>query len=261
MPVKIEVGDNSLDPRVISLEVLNDGKDNFEMHYYYTSAQAAFGGKVIDALWDDLNNAVQDYMNQTGAEEAEVALRFVHCFEPGPAGNLFLRLQLCKMISSPTPPPPGASEVFDLDTAGALWYEIKDGTINPTSDESLVGQVYFDDFYYKVEPQSQELLPLNGEPDKFVRNLVLPWADEILKMYDQNGQIEGAGVHFAACSYETSPERANVLWPHGMVVYLSDSNGNPLLDNNKYISVFHNKGADFGTLCPAQCNVYVAPAL
>lgn len=259
MPVRIEIGDNSLDPRVISMEIYQDGRDNFDMHYYYTSAQAAFSGQVTDALWDDLNNAVQDYVNQTGVEESEVALRFVHCFEPGSDSQLFVRLQICKMVPSATPPPPGSSEVFDLDTNGALWYEIKNGAITTTPDESLFGQEYFDNFYYKVEPQSQMLEALNAVQDKYVRNLVLPWADEILKMYIQNGNPPGAGVHFAACSYETSPERANVLWPHGMVIYLSDSNGEPLLDDNNYISLFHNKGADFGTLCPPHCDEYIKP--
>lgn len=261
MPVRIEIGDNSTDPRVISLQLYQDGRDNFDLHYYYTSAEASFGGQVIDAQWDDLYNAVQDYMTQTQTVAADVALRFVHCFEPGPAGKLYLRLQICKMLPSLQPVPPGAGAIYDLDTTGSLWYEIKDGMINPTPDHTLEGAAYFNNFYYKVEPQSQEMEALNSVQDKYVRNLVLPWGDEILKMYIQNNSPANASIHFAACSYETPPERANVLWPHGMVSFLSDSNGTPFLNNHSYISIFRNKGADFGTLCPPECNVYIKPII
>lgn len=261
MPVRIETGDNSTDPRVISLDLFNEGRDNFDMHYYYTSAQAAFGGQVVDATWQQFSDAVLEYVNQTGVDITEVALRFVHCLEQLPDSKLYLRLQICKMVPSGEPAPPGALEVFNLDTAGSLWYEIKDGNISPTSDETLIGDIYFDHMYYKVEPQAAEMQRLRDDTTKYVRNLVLPWADEILQMYMQNQTPADAGIHFGACSFETPPERSNVLWPHGIVVYLSDSTGQPLLNNDSYISIFRNKGADMATLCPPKCGVYIKPDL
>lgn len=259
MPVRIKEGDNSSDPRVISLDMYNEGRDNFTLHYYYTSAEASFGGQVIDIPWDNLQTAVDDYAGQTGTEPVDIALRFVHCFESGPAGHLYLRVQICKMVESAAPPPPGASKVYDLDTTGSLWYEIKNSMIHPTPDETLEGQVYLNEMYYKKEPQDTELQQLVTGPTKFVKNLVMPWGQEILQMYASNGTPENAGVNFAACSYMTSPERANVAWPHGMVIYLSDSAGVPMLDNDDYISLFHNKGADYASLCPPNCNVYILP--
>ncbi|MCB0700028.1 MAG: hypothetical protein H6551_00365 [Chitinophagales bacterium] len=257
MPVKLLQEDNSTDPRVISLQEYTDGRANFDLHYYYTSAEAAFGGKVNDAQWDDLQNAVDNYCSTAGVPHAEVALRFVHCFDPVP-GNMYQRLQICRMV--PQPPSGSNEEIFDLDTTDAQWYEIKDGAFNPTPDDDLYGQDYLNDFYYKVEPQTMEMEQLVLGPDKYVKNLVFPWENEVLRMYAENGSPASAGIHFAACSYTAEyPGYANVDWPHGMVIYLSDSNGQPYLNNEDYITIFHNKGADMGTLCPPNCGVYIAP--
>src|SRR5688572_29475423 len=116
MPVKIEIGDDSTDPRVISLQSYEDGRANFTLHYYYTSAQAGFGGQVIEAAWNDLQAAITSFINATGVPENEIALRFVHCFNKK-AGELYLRLQICQMVSSAEPPPPGVATVYNLDTA------------------------------------------------------------------------------------------------------------------------------------------------
>ncbi|MCB0697544.1 MAG: hypothetical protein KDC07_09285 [Chitinophagaceae bacterium] len=262
MPVRIRIGDNSDDPRVISLQDYVDGRANFTLHYYYSPTQQEFGGQVIGIQWDDLQNAVDSFIKDTGTAATNVALRFVHCFMPGlseaPA-VLFLRLQICGMTPSAEPPPPGVSQVYDLDTTGALWYEISEGSFISTTDQTLFGTVYLSNFYYKADPASADLMPLTDGPAAFVKNLVLPWGNEILQMYLNNGSPAGAGINFAACSYVATPEHANVEWPHGMVVYLTNSTGQPMLDNDNYATIFHNKGADYGTMCPPNCNVYLEP--
>lgn len=261
MPVKIQIGDNSDDPRVISLEDYMNGRANFDLHYYYTSSESGFGGQVIDARWDDLQAAVTDYVNTSGTPEAEVALRFVHCFG-SIEENMYLRLQLCRLVPSELPVPPGAQAIYDLDTTNSKWYEIRNGMFSVTNDEQLFGVIYLDNFYYKAEPQAADMECLKDGPAKYVKNLVLPWASEIQLMYAENGSPENAGVHFAACSYtEQNPEYSHVEWPHGLVVYLSDSGGHAMLDNNTYISIFHNKGADMATICPPNCNVYIQPLI
>ncbi len=256
MPVQLLSNDNSNDPRVISLEMYEDGRANFDMHYFFTQAQASFGGQVNSAPWDELQTAVEDYCTDTGVAPVEVALRFVHCFDDTDP-KLYQRLQICRMI--PSAIPSGQNEaVFDLDVNGAVWYEIKNGTIATTANQNLEGITYLHSMFYKVEPQLQEMERLADGPSKYVQNLVLPWGDEILQMYLENGSPENAGVNIAACSYTGTA--ANVEWPHGIVIYLSDSQGAAMLNDYNYISLFHNKGADFATACPPNCNVYIAPA-
>lgn len=260
MPVQILIGDNSEDPRVISLQAYLDGRANFSLHYYYTSTEASFGGQVLDIQWMDLQNAVNDFMTESGTPQSEVALRFVHCFDEIP-GNLYLRLQICQMV--PQVVQSGEELIYDLITTDANWYEIKGSQFTATTDESLTGPVYMNSMFYKTEPQAAEMQRLADAPDTYVHNLVLPWEQEILQMYLDNAENhEVQGVHFAACSYtEPTPGRSNVEWPHGMVIFLSDSEGKTLLNNRDYLSIFHNKGADLATLCPPTCGVYIAPVI
>lgn len=260
MPVKIQTQDNSADPRVISLAAYELGCANFSLHYFYTDTAGAFNGSEIQVPWIDLQNAVDAYIIESGTPENEVALRFVHCFDPI-AASLYLRLQVCRMVLSETPPPPGALAVYDLVTTDSRWYEIKQHQFGTTLDESLEGIEYLESFYYKDEPQAVTMQKLADGPTLYVKNLTLPWAQEVKLMYSQNGSPAGAGVNFASCSYIEPPAYANVQWPHGMVIYLTNSTGQPFLDNNDYVSIFHNKGADFTTLCPPNCNVYIAPII
>ena len=257
MPVKIQIEDNSTDPRVISLQSYLDGRANFSLHYYYTDQEAAFGGGEVAVPWDDLQAAVENYKSATGMQDDDIALRFVHCFDDT-AHELFLRLQICQMVASTTPPPPGAEMVFDLVVTNSQWYEIKNGLFAPANVTTLASPMYLNNFYYKEEPQAAEMQRLSEDPTKYVKNLVLPWGFEINMMYQENGSPANATVHFAACSYETPGPYSNVLWPHGMVVFLSDAEG-PMLDNEDTIVVFHNKGADAATLCPPECSKYIQP--
>lgn len=258
MPVRIHIGDTSDDPRVIDLQDYEDGRANFDLHYYYSISEAEFAGQVLDTPWSALQDAVNLYMAQASVPENEVALRFVHCFDME-MHKLYTRLQILQMVPSSTPPPPDASMVYDLVDTGALWYKIDNGEMSSTDDHSLEGHEYLENFYYKDEPQSAIMECLITGPTKYVKNLVFPWQQEVQQMYLDNGSPENAGVHFASCSYIEPPAYSNVTWPHGMVIYLSDAGGTPMLDDNTYISIFHNKGADMGTLCPPNCNVYIAP--
>lgn len=261
MPVKIQIGDNSSDPRVISKAALQFGEQNFSLHYYYTHEQAAFGGTVIRTPWTNIENAVATYMQGSGTPEAEVAIRLVHCFNLSTT-SMYLRMQVCKMVPTPIPPPPNMQMVYDLDTANSLWYVITEEEFGETADHELFDQTYLDNFFYKLEPQHHHMERLIDGPTKFVKNLVLPWAAELKLMFEENGHPEAADVNFAACSYTEPlyPGHSNVEWPHGLVIYLSEGD-HDMLDNKTYIHIFHNKGADMSTLCPPNCNVYIAPAL
>lgn len=266
MPVRIKKGDASSDPRVISLEEYNQGRHQFKEHYFYTAAESEFGGQNIDANWDDLQNAVANYITATGTPDSEVALRFVHCFDSIPGdptpGHLYMKMQICKMVLSAETPPPGMSQVYNLDTTGAMWYEIKNNVFTLIPGGSLDNTDYLDNFYYKPDPAGAGIEQLAAMPNKFVTNLVLPWQQEVQLMYLENNSPIGAGVHFAACTYhQPMPHYSNVYWPHGMVIYLSDSQGNCLNNHDDVICMFHNKGADLATLCPPRCNVYIAPNL
>lgn len=260
MPVQIKSYDDSSDPRVINLEDYENGRANFSLHYYYTEMEAAFTRDVIDVPWNSLQAAVDNYVLETSVPENEVALRFVHCFDTVNHA-LYYRLQICQMVLSSTPPPPGTLAVYDLVTTGAKWYDVKNYTLSPTLHTSLGNAPYLNNFYYKDEPQATTMQRLMDGPGIYVKNLTLPWAQEIKLMYQENGSPVDATINFAASSYIEPPQYSNVMWPHGMIAYLKDSEGTLLLDDESYVSIFHNKGADLATQCPPNCNIYIMPVL
>ncbi|MEZ5018486.1 MAG: hypothetical protein R2800_15605 [Flavipsychrobacter sp.] len=256
MPVKISpiTGGNSSE--VITLNEYEQGRLHFDMHYFKSADALPFEGKDFNVLWDDLSNAVSQFTTMYAVPASDVALRFVHCFDIG-TNELYLRLQICTM----DPPIMKLDHQFyPLNTTNEAWYEIRQGVFAPTPDKTLLGTEYFDRFYYKA-PNSEVLERLaDGGLEKYVRNLVLPWEIEIERMYLDNGSPVGAFINFGACSYtEVIPGTEAVLWPHGLVLYLSDSTGGKMLNNEDYISIFHYKGADFATQCPPICHGYLKP--
>lgn len=255
MPAKIVLDDNSADPMVISLDAYNAARTHFKQHYYLAGCNNVFGGQDLQIPWAALNTAVNNYKIATTTEN--VALRFVYCFDTI-ANALFLRLQLCTMQQSAM-----AANEFMLDTTVSNWHRIKAGQLNVTPVHTLSDANYLTSFYYSPNQvcainEAQQLATDTSET-LFVRNITYPWAQEILAMYLQNGSPTNASVCFGACSFATAGLQP-VMFPHGMVIYLKNSNGEPLLNNENYIVVFENKGCDIGTVCPPNCNVYILPS-
>lgn len=258
MPVKITSDLNSTDPRAITLSEYEDGRANFEMHYFLGTQAQPFDGGDFAFQWDDLNNAVNNFVATSGVPLNEVCIRFVHCFEI-PENKLYLRAQICRMVE--TPIIDYGKQVYSLDDSACSWYSLKQDECMNTPIHTLKGVEYFDSFYYKAMEGAQEMECLNTPgPDRFVRNIVFPWQDEILQMYIDNGSPEGAFVNFGSCSYtHNNPGDDLVEWPHGLVIYLSTAEGVKMLSDGASITIFENRGADVGTCCPPMCNAYLKP--
>lgn len=258
MPVKI-VPTETNDPREISLAEYTLGCENFADHYYNSAnAGTEFGGKDFLVPWQPLQDAVNNYCLTNNIDPNFVANRFVLCYDQG-TKQLFLRMQILKMCD-PTFTAAGL-EVYRLDDSVCAWYMLKENTFVETPDHTLKDEVYFNNFYYEDVMGSGNFVLLNSNPSTFVQNITYPWASELLLMYQNNNSPAGADIHFAAYSYvDPIPSTQIVTWPHGLVMYLSVGT-TKLLDNNNYLCVFENKGADNGTMCPPTCGVYVNPVL
>lgn len=259
MPVKIENGIITTDPRIISKDEYEIGRKNFVDHYNLEGCDPEFGGQDITILWDDLNTAVNDFSTTYGVALSKVALRFVYCFNKSD-NNLYYRLQLCRMIQSTTDP-----NVYDLDDSVCAWYKIENDTITTTQDTTMSNALYFNNLFYcptgQCDPADATTeMALSYNPTMYARNITFPWENEVLEMYTQNNSPKDAFISFGATSYIHYTSQQTVPFPHGMVIYLRDSDMVPLLNNDQYIVAFHNKGCDMGSLCPAYCNVYIAPS-
>ena len=238
-------------PMVVTLDHFNDMRTNFQQHYFLSNCNSSFGGQDIQISWSSFYNAVHNFMTAGGCAANAVALRFVLCYDTN-SNALYLRMQICTMTSA-------GQGTYNLVTSNCAWYVITNGSIATTTVTDLYDQNYLDNFYYCDSGTCSANTVVNLASDTsetvFVRNLVLPWGLEVQKVYTDDGQPNNATICFAAVSPGNSSPA--VTYPHSIAVYLRNGNGVALLDNTTYTQPFKNKAADFGTICPPNCNVYI----
>ena len=246
---------NQPNPMVITLDHFNKLREHFKQHYFLSNCNANFGGQDIQIPWNSFAFIVQNFIASTQAKPDRVAFRFVHCFD-SQKNELYLRLQLCTMVQDPAKP-----TYFKLDTTKCEWYTIEDGSIAPTGVTDLYDQNYLNNFYYCEADicSVTTLVNLASDKDatKFVRNQVFPWTQELYCLFTDNSNPQNTTICFAAGAHEgASPA---VKYPHNLVIYLRQKDGTPLMDNTIYNLEFQMKAADYSTLCPSVCNVYILP--
>jgi len=262
MPVRIDTIDKVSDPNnpeVISLAEYEAGRANFVASYFLNDCNTAFGGQDFDVPWANFYSAVTGFISTYGVDPATVALRFVYCYDTA-ANALYLRMQILTMTADE-----GVPDTFNLVPTQCAWYKLENGAITSTSITSLSDPNYLNYFYYCAEPTCTEATSQNLAADitdtLYARTVTFPWAAEVLAMYTDNGLTGDGSICFGATSYVDGGEGAlsPIEYPHGMVIYLKDADGNALIDNNTEIVLFHNKGCDMGTLCPPCCDIYIVP--
>lgn len=242
---------------VIDLAQFDNGRDDFEAHYCLSNYDTNFGGQDFKVSWDDFYTCIDDYSTNNNIPESEIAIRLVICYDTS-NNILYLRMQLCKLVS--TTDKSHGRDIYDLDTQDVDWYELREDDVSTTTTTDLSDSDYLDYFYYSSTPlpTTDPLEKLaDGTTNEYVENTTFPWS-QILDMYEDNGSPDDVYLHFASCSYtEVYSGDSGVTWPHMLVLYLSDESGN-LLDNiADPTDIFLNKGADFATLCPPNCNIYI----
>lgn len=260
MPIRISDSPDSPGTMAISLEQFEQGRQNFKDHYslYQAADPEQFGGQDFKILWSDLQTAVDDFASLYSIPLEEVALRFVHCYDPAPENALYLRVQLCRLGT--TGITSYEKDVFALHTSDSAWYQLKEMSMMHTGNQETTDATYMNNFVYNETQGSTPVLLADGM-STFVQALVFPWENEILAMYNQNGQPDDAKIHFASTSYVDSNYQgmSAVTWPHGMVMYLENEEGPMLNNDTTALVMFSYKGCDMATTCPPQCNSYVEP--
>lgn len=268
MPVRLTTTDTQ-DPAafVITLDEFNQGMTNFDNHYHLSSGDEFVKDYTIK--WQDIQNAVTDYMNNypTVAQE-NIAMSFTHCYTE--QTSLYLQLLICEM--QPTTITENSRQVWQiLSNGNQSWYNLIPGNPDPGSTVMTPGNMtpanpgplttneYLQSFAYVEGPEADEETLADDGGFRFVRTITFPWKNEILAMHDDNGPYDGEVlIHFACASYTEAPGDSDVLWPHGMVMYMQDGQ-TVYLNNESSVVTFHYKGADLGTMCPPKCGAYVTP--
>ena len=258
MPVKLVATDDPNNSMVITLSDYKQGRTNFSNHYFLANCDTNLGGQDLRVLWADFYNAVNGYITTNAIDPTTVALRFVYAFNPKTA-SLTLRMQICTMKPSPE-----ADNVFLLITDPCAWYKL-DEEVTEANDKSTADPDYLRNLYYceadTCDANTCENLAVEKPDTKYARTATFPWAMEILQMYTDNKSPEDGYICFGACSYVNGGSGdAPIMYPHGTVIYMEDSKGTPLLNDDDTIVLFNNKGCDMATLCPSNCDVYIVPA-
>lgn len=266
MPVRITTALGESDPRAISADQLATGIEDFNKHYCQASLPTpmvlpapghVLAGQTNKVSWDAFFAAVEDYKDEFGISEDDIALRFVHCFDDM-SSSLYHRVQILEM-GEPHLNEEGKWERQLIDT-NSKWYKIKGQELTPTDEHTLTDQLYVNSVMYKPAIAAAAMELIEQYPLKFVHNLTFPWLSEIYTMYEENQSPDGADLNFAVYTHPMHiPEESDCEFPHGMVIYLSVGTHN-YIDNEHYVSVFHNRGADDATMCPPMCGKYILPA-
>ncbi len=242
-------------PMVVNLTQFNTMRTQFQQHYFLANCGTGFGGQDIQISVSSLITAVQAYMAASGTAANNVALRFVLCYDTSTSA-LYLRLQICAMTATSDP------KKYDLVATNCAWYKIQGTSITTTTVTDLYDQNYLNSFYYTSSGTCSSSTAVHLSSDSsatiFVRNVVFP-GSELLSIYSDNGNPQGAKICFASISYAANNPSPAVAYPHSLAIYLRDSSGTALLDDTTYTQDFKMKAGDYATTCPPHCNVYIYP--
>lgn len=257
MPVQLKSQIDPLNPMVITKDEYEIGRKNFIEHYYLEGCDCKFGGQDLEIPWQQLEEAVSSYSKEN--EIQDVALRMVYCYNPVDE-EMNLRIQLCEMQESAQ-----IANTYNLIDDVCEWYKIEESELVACQDHNLYSNTYFNNFYYCANPPcdgaNAQLLADGAAQQLYARTITFPWDMEVMQMYKDNGYPDDAKLCFGATSYvHGNSGDSNIAYPHGLVLYLKDADGYPMLNNDRdSVAIFHNKGADYATLCPKYCGIYVVP--
>jgi len=240
-------------PMAITLDQYNTGIANFQAHYFLDHCSTSFTGQDTQMNWSDFAGAVNSFIATNNVTPADVALRFVFCYDAGNT-NLYLKVQILTMTADTQ-----IAGQYDLNDNPSVWYTITPNGLVSTTDHALMDSTFFNNFYYCDAASCTEnsLQPLSANSGNYSQNIVFPWIAEVAKMYADNSSPTGSKIGFTLCSYQAA-QGAPVAFPETLVIYLTDANGAKLIDNNT-ANGLQMKAADMGTLCPFVCDVYVMP--
>lgn len=245
-------------PMAVTLDSLNAATDNFAQHYFINGCDSGFNGKDFGISWSIFSSNIQAFIDQHKLAANTVALVFEYNFDTQ-SNTFFLQMLICTMTPSPLP------NTYTLLTSQPYpiqWYELRGGMMNPIMPPPAPYSLnYLNNLFYcslpVCDPGSSQ--PLSSNPGLFPQSVVFPWLVEVQQMYSDNGQPANATINFASGCFDQG-QQAPLQFPHDIILYLRDQNGNMLVDNQSYKLDFQMKAADMGTLCPSMCGVYVQPS-
>lgn len=240
----------------ITQTMLEQAQIDFNARYFAQQQPNFLNNIAVD--WTQLYNYLTaNAIGQQGITTDNLILRFIHRY----ADNAWYLTANCGIMSNPVKNDDGTTtyDVTDTNIFFAL-HNTKD--IIPDSNPSYYASDYFNNFYF--QPPTGPMVNLAADDPnhtKYVGNILYPWKMEIVKLCADNGFCDnnGAPIYTGSVSLKFISVSFSPDWPHGLMMLIS-ANGLDKIKNELSDISFCDLAADYGGMCPPNCNKYTKPA-
>jgi hypothetical protein len=248
-------------PLVLNKNMNDEGKFTFTYSYRDSNASPDFLTDLT-VNWETFQNKVLQLNNLNPVDLDRLALKFIHRYNET-TNRWFLTVQLCEIYGKPLPDADfmRRHESYLL-ICRDLYFTINDnGTISEDgsnglggSTESRYGVDYFNNVYYGV---NRVVLGRN------VQCATYSWY-VIQKVYSDNQSAERPdnslfSLCFTSSSYKALLPSKNtyVEYPHCITLFMQYNSTNCLDGNDVVLGNFGNKAANYNSLCPKRCGLFL----
>lgn len=267
--------------RFITRNEVTIAQQAFREHYFAKEPAIAGGAissnfsDVFEADWKDFKRVIinecigQIATSPDGTDSVVITannllLRFIFRYDL-PAANWYLTMQSCAMVHERNDP--GISKVVYDVYESNIFHKIVNAyspiilDTNPTHFATN----YFNNFYYSTDggATTVNLTSDDSSHSKYVGNVLFPWDKEIKELAEDNDvydptESQIVRLKFFSCSFQFSlpSSYAGIEWPHGVLLCINE-NGRDRLKNRDSVLSFCDLAANFGTMCPPNCFLYI----
>jgi len=247
---------------VMNQNMVNEGRTYFTANYRDSNSNPSFL-RDLELSWDDFAAAVAQLNNiPNPVPEERLALRFIHRYNTN-TNCWYVTVQLCFISGAPLPDPDPNRKYesyqlvcydnyFDILDGGVIAWNGSAG-LSGTVNERWAGD-YFANVYYGNNKVVQGIN---------VQSVTYSWV-VLQKLRTDNSDPQRPSdqlfsIVFSSSAYKAvlpSPD-TDVEYPHCVISYMK-YDGVSCLDNGFIrLGDFANKAADYNTVCPMRCNVFL----
>jgi len=248
-------------PLVLNKSMNDEGRDSFAYSYRDNNSSQDFL-KDLSVNWQTFSNEVLALNQNNPVPLDRLALKFIHRYNEN-TKRWYVTVQLCEIYGSPLPDTDYARrhESYLLISRDTYFTINDDGTISEDGDTGLGGATeakyginYFDNIYYGMN---------KVVVGKNVQSITFSWF-VLQKLHADNCNPNRPddslfSIVFSSSSYRAALPSKNtfVEYPHCVTAYMSYDGIDCLDLDTITLGKFGNKAANFNTLCPKRCGIFL----
>jgi hypothetical protein len=242
--------------------MVNEGRAYFTQNYRDSGSNPQFLNDIV-LSWDTFAAAVATLSaNEPTIAEDRIGLRFIHRYNTN-TNCWYVTVQLCAITGSPLPDPDPNRKYesyqlvcydfyFDIMDGGVIAWNGSAG-LSGTVSERWAGD-YFNNVYYGANKVVQGSNVQSITYSWFVLQKLRTDNDDQQR---PNSQLFGLTLSSSAYKAVLPSPDTDVEYPHCIAAYMKYDGVNCL--DNGFITLgdFANKAADYNSLCPKRCGIFL----